>query len=55
MRTTVELLRLHRKIDRIFNKLGQMQGTVEEVAATAEAVVEQALEADPAKLAKARV
>ena len=55
LRTTVELLRLHRKIDRIFNKLGQMQGTVEEVAATAEAVVEQALEADPAKLAKARV
>ena len=54
LRTTVELLRLHRKIDRIFNKLGQMQGTVEEVAATAEAVVEQALEADPAKLAKAR-
>ena len=54
LRTTVELLRLHRKIDRIFNKLGQMQGTVEEVAATAEAVVEQALEADPAKLAKAK-
>ena len=54
LRTTVELLRLHRKIDRIFNKLGQMQGTVEEVAATAEAVVEQALEADPANLAKAK-
>ena len=54
LRTTVELLRLHRKIDRIFNKLGQMQGTVEEVAATAEAVVEQALGADPTKLAKAK-
>jgi uncharacterized membrane protein len=47
LRTTVELLRLHRKVDRIFNKLGQMQGSVEEVAATAEAVVEQALEVEP--------
>ena len=45
LRTTVELLRLHRKVDK---KLGQMQGSVEEVALTTEAVVEQALEADPA-------
>lgn len=27
LRTTIELLRLHRKIDRIFNKLGQLDGT----------------------------
>lgn len=26
LRTTIELLRLHRKIDRIFNKLGQLDG-----------------------------
>ena len=47
LRTTVELLRLHRKIDKVFNKLGQMQGSVEEVAITTEAAVEQALEATP--------
>jgi len=47
LRTTVELLRLHRKIDKVFNKLGQMQGSVEEVALTTEAAVEQALEAPP--------
>ncbi|WP_343061220.1 DUF1003 domain-containing protein [Novosphingobium flavum] len=31
LRTTVELLRLHRKIDGVFNKLGQLQGEVKEV------------------------
>jgi len=50
LRTTVELLRLHRKIDKVFNKLGQMQGSVEEVALTTEAVVEQALEAEAVQL-----
>lgn len=37
LRTTVEILRLHRKVDRIFNKLGQLDrsvGDVAEVAAT---------------------
>ncbi len=29
LRTTVEILRLHRKVDRIFNKLGQLQGDVQ--------------------------
>ena len=47
LRTTVELLRLHRKVDRIFNKLGQMQGSVEEVALATEGAVEQALEMQP--------
>ena len=47
LRTTIELLRLDRKIDKVFNKLGQMQGSVEEVALTTEAAVEQALEATP--------
>jgi uncharacterized membrane protein len=46
LRTTVELLRLHRKIDKVFNKLGKMQGSVEEAAAVTEAAVEQALEAE---------
>jgi uncharacterized membrane protein len=47
LRTTVELLRLHRKVDRIFNKMGQFQGRVEDVAVTTEAAVELAIEADP--------
>jgi uncharacterized membrane protein len=47
LRTTVELLRLHRKIDRIFNKLGKFQHEVAEVAKTAEEVVEKAIELDP--------
>ena len=47
LRTTVELLRLHRKIDKVFNKLGQFQGRVEDVAVTTEAAVELAIEADP--------
>jgi len=41
LRTTVELLRLHRKIDKVFNKLGQMEGKVEDVAANTEAVVSE--------------
>lgn len=41
LRTTVELLRLHRKIDRLFNKLGQMEGRVEDVALNTEAVVSE--------------
>ena len=48
LRTTVELLRLHRKVDRLFNKLGQVQGSVEGAALATEAAVEQALAADPA-------
>ncbi len=50
LRTTIEILRLHRKVDRLFNKLGQIQGSVEGAALATEAVVEQALEADPVKL-----
>lgn len=46
LRTTVEILRLHRKVDRIFNKLGQLGATVEEAALTTEAAVEMAIEAD---------
>lgn len=47
LRTQLEILRLHRKIDRIFNKLGQMQGSVKEVALTTEAAVELAMEMTP--------
>lgn len=36
LRTTVEILRLHRKIDRVFNKLGQLDRNVAEVAEVAE-------------------
>lgn len=39
LRTTVELLRLHRKIDKVFNKLGQMEGKVEDVAVNTEVVI----------------
>jgi uncharacterized membrane protein len=48
LRTTVEILRLHRKIDRVFNKMGQLQGTVAEVGQVTEAAVEMAIEAVPA-------
>jgi uncharacterized membrane protein len=51
LRTTLELLRLHRKVDKIFNKLGQMQGHVQDVAQTTEAAIELALEAEPVKTA----
>ncbi len=50
LRTQLEIIRLHRKLDKVFNKLGQMQGSIEGAALTTEAVVEQALEADPVKL-----
>ena len=46
LRTTIEILRLHRKVDRLFNKLGQIQGSVEGAALATEAAVEQALHAD---------
>jgi uncharacterized membrane protein len=32
LRTTVELLKLHRKIDKMFNKIGQLQGDVQQVS-----------------------
>jgi len=41
LRTTVEILRLHRKVDRIFNKMGQLQGEVQEVSEKAEVVVSE--------------
>ena len=41
LRTTVEILRLHRKIDRVFNKMGQLQGDVQDVAEKADAVVSE--------------
>lgn len=41
LRTTVEILRLHRKIDRLFNKLGQLHGEVQEVSEKAEVVVSE--------------
>ena len=41
LRTTVEILRLHRKVDRLFNKLGQLQGEVKEVALNTEVVIEE--------------
>lgn len=41
LRTTVELLRLHRKVDRVFNKLGRMEDKVEDVAVNTEAVVSE--------------
>ena len=47
LRTTVEILRLHRKVDKLFNKLGQMQGSVEEAALVTEAAVEKAIELTP--------
>jgi uncharacterized membrane protein len=47
LRTTVEILKLHRKADRIFNKLGQMETTVEEAALANEGAVEQAIEMQP--------
>ena len=50
LRTTVEILRLHRKIDKLFNKLGQMQGSVEGAALGNEAAVEMALEAEAVSL-----
>ena len=47
LRTTVELLRLHRKMDKLFNKMGQFEREVSDVASTAEAAVERAAELAP--------
>lgn len=47
LRTTVELLRLHRKVDKLFNKLGQMQDSVEVAALVNEAPVAEAIQAEP--------
>jgi len=44
LRTTVEILRLHRKIDKVFNKLGQLGSSVEQATQTAETAVELASE-----------
>jgi uncharacterized membrane protein len=52
LRTTVEILRLHRKLDRMFNKMGKLQGTVEEVGLVTEAAVELAIETVPPANAK---
>lgn len=41
LRTTVEILRLHRKIDRMFNKLGQLHGELQDVSDKAGAVVSE--------------
>ena len=49
LRTQLEIILLHRKIDRVFNKLGQMQGSVVQAALTTEAAVDHALEADAVK------
>ena len=49
LRTTVEILRLHRKIDRLFNKMGQLHGEVQEVSEKAEVVVSEVVGSeDPA-------
>lgn len=55
LRTTVELLRLHRKVDKIFNKIGQMQGAVQENTLVTEAAVEKALETEPVNGKAAKV
>ena len=48
LRTTVEILSLHRKIDKIFNKIGQLQGEVKDVGAKTEAAVSEAVGAPAA-------
>jgi uncharacterized membrane protein len=47
LRTTVELLRLHRTMDKLFNKMGQFEREVSDVASSAEAAVERAAELSP--------
>jgi uncharacterized membrane protein len=47
LRTTIEILRLHRKIDKVFNKLGHMEKEVVEVGEIAEGAVEKAIEVQP--------
>lgn len=49
LRTTVEILRLHRKVDRLFNKLGQLHGDVQDVAEKTEVVASGAMPADSAE------
>jgi len=41
LRTQLEIVQLHRKIDKLFNKMGQLSGQVEDVAANTEAVVSE--------------
>ncbi len=41
LRTQLEILRLHRKVDKLFNKMGQLQGQVDDVATNTEAVVNE--------------
>jgi uncharacterized membrane protein len=41
LRTTVEILRLHRKIDRLFNKMGQLHGEVQVVSEKADSVASE--------------
>lgn len=43
LRTTVEIMRLHRKVDRLFNKLGQLPGEVQAVSGKTEAGADVAL------------
>ena len=45
LRTTVEILRLHRKMDKMFNKLGQLGSSVREAAESAEMAAELAADA----------
>lgn len=39
LRTQLEIVRVHRKLDGLFNKLGQIEGEVKDVATNTEAVV----------------
>ncbi|OYW46273.1 MAG: hypothetical protein B7Z36_05040 [Novosphingobium sp. 12-63-9] len=41
LRTQLEIVRLHRKFDKLFNKMGQLSGQVEDVAANTEVVVSE--------------
>jgi uncharacterized membrane protein len=43
LRTTVEILRVHRKLDKLFNKLGQLSGEVQEVSDKTESVATEKL------------
>ena len=48
LRTTVELLRLHRKVDRLFTRMGKFEREFADDADHTEAVVEKAIETAPA-------
>lgn len=41
LRTQLEIVRLHRKFDKLFNKMGQLSEQVGDVAANAEAVISE--------------